>query len=91
MLETMDVIEWDSDKWIIETDGTNQTDWAERIDGADKTYRTLGKLMVSLDWWIWLIELMEPLELMEWKEEISVSDWLVGIDGNYKTNGIDEL
>ena len=72
-------------------DGTNQTKWAERIDGADKTYRTLGKMMVSLDWWIWLIELMEPLELMEWKEEISVSDWLVGIDGNYKANGIDGL
>ena len=49
MLETMDVIEWDSDKWIIETDGTNQNDWAERIDGADKTYRTLGR------WWcLWI-------------------------------------
>ena len=56
----MDVIEWDSDKWIIETDGTNQNDWAERIDGADKTYRTPRKLMV-------------------------------GIDGNYKDNGIDGL
>ena len=42
VLETMDVIEWDSDKWIIDTDGTNQNDWAERIDGADKTYRTPG-------------------------------------------------
>ena len=50
----MDVIEWDSDKWIIETDGTNQNDW------ADKTYRTPRKLMV-------------------------------GIDGNYKENGIDGL
>ena len=60
MLETMDVIEWDSDKWIIETDGTNQNDWTERIDGADKTYRTPRKLMV-------------------------------GIDGNYKENGIDGL
>ena len=47
MLETMDVIEWDGHKWIVETDGTNQNDWAERIDGADKTYRTFGKLMVS--------------------------------------------
>ena len=43
----MDWMEWDSNKWIIETDGTNQTEWAERIDGADKTYRTFGKLMVS--------------------------------------------
>ena len=34
-------MEWDGDKWSIETDGTNQTDWAERIDGADKTYRTV--------------------------------------------------
>ena len=55
MLEKMDEIEWDSDKWVIETD---QNDWAERIDGADKTYRTPRKLMV-------------------------------GIDGNYKDNGID--
>ena len=60
MLETMNVIEWDGDKWIIKTDGTNQNDWAERIDGADKTYRTTRKLMV-------------------------------GIDGNYKDNGIDGL
>ena len=43
----MDLMEWDGNKWIIETDGTNQTEWAERIDGADKTYRTFGKLMVS--------------------------------------------
>ena len=57
VLEKMDEIEWDSDKWVIETD---QNDWAERIDGADKTYRTPRKLMV-------------------------------GIDGNYKENGIDGL
>ena len=56
----MDLMEWGGNKWIIETDGTNHTEWAERIDGADKTYRTFGKLMVSFDWWIWLIELMEP-------------------------------
>ena len=57
VLEKMDEIEWDSDKWVIETD---QNDWAERIDGADKTYRTPRKLMV-------------------------------GINGNYKENGIDGL
>ena len=56
----MDLMEWDGNKWIIETDGANQTEWAERIDGADNTYRTFGKLMVSFDWWIWLIEQMEP-------------------------------
>ena len=28
-----------------------------------------------------LIELKEPLELMEWKEEINGSDGHVGIDG----------
>ena len=50
MLELMDVIEWNGDKWIIETDGTNQNDWAERIDGADKTYRNPRKLMVGIDW-----------------------------------------
>ena len=31
---------------------------------------------------------MEPLELVEGKEEINGSD---GIDGNYKANGIDGL
>ena len=36
-----------------------------------------------------LIELMEPLELMEWKDEINGSDGLVEIDGNYKADGID--
>ena len=49
MLETMDVIELDGHKWIIETDGTNQNDWAERIDGADKTSRTPRKLMIGID------------------------------------------
>ena len=38
-----------------------------------------------------MTELMEPLELVEWKEEINGSDGLVGIDGNYKANGIDGL
>ena len=38
-----------------------------------------------------LIELMEPLELVEWKEEFNGSDRLVGIDGNYKANGIDRI
>ena len=45
MLETMDLMEWDGNKWIIETNGTNQTEWAERIDGADKTYKLLES------WW----------------------------------------
>ena len=70
MLETMDVIEWDGDKWIIETDGTNQNYWAERIDGADKTYRTPRKLMVGIDWnykdnGIDGLEVVESTELME--------------------------
>ena len=34
---------------------------------------------------------MEPLESVEWKEEINGSDGLVGIDVNYKANGIDGL
>ena len=38
-----------------------------------------------------LIELMEPLEWVEWKDEINGSDGLVGFDGNYKANGIDGL
>ena len=38
-----------------------------------------------------LIELKEPLELMEWKEEINGSDGLIGIDGNYKANEIDRI
>ena len=38
-----------------------------------------------------LIGLMEPLELVEWKEEMTGSDGLVGIDGNFKANGIDRI
>ena len=38
-----------------------------------------------------LIELMGPLELVEWKEEINGSEGLVGIDGNYAANGIDRI
>ena len=40
LLETMVLwngMEWDCDNWIIETNGTNCTDWAEGIDGADRT------------------------------------------------------
>ena len=63
----MDVIEWDSDKWIIETDGTNQNDW------ADKTYRTPRKLMVGIDGnykesGIDGLEVVELTELMEFME-----------------------
>ena len=38
-----------------------------------------------------LRELMEGLDLVEWKGEINGSDGLVGIDGNYKANGIGTL
>ena len=34
---------------------------------------------------------MEPLELVEGKEEINGSDGLVGIDGNFKATGIDRI
>ena len=34
---------------------------------------------------------MEALELVEWKEEINGNDGLVGIDRNYKANGIDRI
>ena len=34
---------------------------------------------------------MEPLELVEWKEENYGSDGLLGIDGNHKANGIDRI
>ena len=34
---------------------------------------------------------MEPLELVEWLEEMTGSDGLVGIDGNFKANGIDRI
>ena len=37
------------------------------------------------------IELMEPLELVEWKEEMTGTDGLVGIDGNFKATGIDRI
>ena len=35
---------------MIGNDGTDGTDWAETINGADRTYRTLGKLIITLDW-----------------------------------------
>ena len=38
-----------------------------------------------------LIELMEPLELVEWKEEMTCTDGLVGINGNFKATGIDGI
>ena len=38
-----------------------------------------------------LIELMGPLELVKWKEEINGSDGSVEIDGNYTANGIDRI
>ena len=38
-----------------------------------------------------LIELMEPLELVERKEEMTCTDGLVGIDGNFKATGIDRI
>ena len=38
-----------------------------------------------------LILLMGPLELVEWKEEMTCTDGLVGIDGNFKANGIDRI
>ena len=48
LLETMDLMESDGNNWFIETDGTNGTYWAERIDGADRSNRTLRNL--SLEW-----------------------------------------
>ena len=38
-----------------------------------------------------LRELLEPLELVEWKEEITCTDGLVGIDGNFKATWIDRI
>ena len=38
-----------------------------------------------------LKELMEPLELVEWKEEINGCDGLVRFGGNYKANGIETV
>ena len=38
-----------------------------------------------------LIYLIEPLELVEWKEEMTCTDGLVGIDGNFKATGIDRI
>ena len=38
-----------------------------------------------------LIDPIEPLELVEWKEEMTCTDGLVGIDGNLKATGIDRI
>ena len=38
-----------------------------------------------------LIELMGPLELVEWKEEMTCTDGLVGIGGNFKATKIDRI
>ena len=46
----MDVIEWDSDKWIIETDGTNQNDGKYKENGFDR---------------LEVVELTELMEFME--------------------------
>ena len=81
----------DCNNWIIGNDGTNGTDSAETIDGTDRIYGTFGKLIITLDWRIWLMELMEPLELVEWKEEMTCTDALFGIDGNFKATGIDGI
>ena len=59
LLETMDLMESDGNNWFIETDGTNGTNKAERIDGADRSYRTL---VFGMEDMIELKELMEPLE-----------------------------
>ena len=47
---TVEWLELDGNNRLIWNDGTNGTDWAETIDGADRTYRTLGKLIITLDW-----------------------------------------
>ena len=51
---TVELCELDGNNWIIGNNGTNGTDWAETIDGADRTYRTFGKLIITLDLRIWL-------------------------------------
>ena len=59
----------------------------------------LTEFMELLEIWLYfgfedrteLIELMEPLELVEWKEEITCTDGLVGINGNFKASGIDGI
>ena len=47
----------------------------------------------SWNWWHGNKEGMftEPLELVEWKEEIAHNDGLVEIDGNFKATGIDRI
>ena len=63
--------------------GNYSSDEVERINRTGVIIEFSG--IVTGD----LIELMEPLELMEWKDEINGSDGLVEIDGNYKADGID--
>ena len=63
--------------------GNHSSDEVERINRTGVIIEFSG--IVTRD----LIELMEPLELMEWKDEINGSDGLVEIDGNYKADGID--
>ena len=59
----------------------------------------LTEFMELLESWLYfgfedrteLIELMEPLELVEWKEEMTCTDGLVVIDGNFKATKIDRI
>ena len=86
-------MELDGNNWIIGNDGTNGTDWAKTIDGVHRIYGTLWKVdyYFGLEDMTELIELKEPLELVEWKEEITCTDGLVGINGNFKASGIDGI
>ena len=64
-----------------------------------KQLMELTEFMELLESWLllWignmteLIELMEPLELAEWKEEMTCTDGLVGVDGNSKATGIEGI
>ena len=44
---TIQLLELDGNNWMIGNDGTDGTDWAETINGADRTYITLGKLIIT--------------------------------------------
>ena len=47
-------MELDGNNWIIGNDGTNGTDWAETIDGADRIYEPLKSWLLlwigGYDW-----------------------------------------
>ena len=60
-----------------------------------KQLMELTEFMELLESWLFLwiggYDWIEPMELVEWKEEMTCTDGLIGIDGNFKATEIDRI